>query len=224
LKARFDWVTQPEMLTAATLPVRPERLMHEIGAALPEDACVVADIGTSCLFVAHCLRLSQRHRCYIPMAWSCMGHPLGAALGVRLGSRRPTICIAGDAAFLSQGLELHAAVEQKVSDFVWVVLSNGGHGLVRMGTEAIVGKNHGVEDGTFAFAPNIAAIALAVGASSLTVRHPGELRAALEHAFNCGRPCVVDVQIDPQAKPPMSERIQGLGGPAEATPALRASA
>lgn len=224
LKAKLDWVSEPEMLTAATVPIRPERLMHEIEAALPEDACVVADIGTSCLFVAHCLRLSQRQRCYIPMAWSCMGHPLGAALGVRLGSRCPTICIAGDAAFLSQGLELHAAVEQKVTDFVWVVLSNGGHGLVRMGTEAIVGKDHGVEDGTFAFAPNVAAIAHAVGAASLTVRHPGELRAALAHAFSCGRPCVIDVHVDPHAKPPMAERIQGLGEPNVATTAVRASA
>lgn len=34
---------------------------------------------------------------------SCMGHPLGAALGARLGSGRPTLCVAGDAAFLSQG-------------------------------------------------------------------------------------------------------------------------
>lgn len=224
LKAKFGRVAEPEMLTATASPIRPERLMHEIEAALPKDACVVADIGTSCLFAAHCLRLSHPQRCYIPMVWSCMGHPLGAALGVRLGSRCPTICIAGDAAFLSKGLELHAAVEQKVSDFVWVVLSNGGHGLVRMGTEAIVGKNHGVEDGTFAFAPNIAAIAQAVGAASLTVRHPAELRAALEHAFACGRPCVVDVHVDPQAKPPMAERIQGLGEAAESAAAVRGRA
>ena len=211
LETKHGRVAEPEMLTASTLPIRPERLMHEIEAALPEDACVVADIGTSCLFVAHCLRIVQPQRCYIPMVWSCMGHPLGAALGVRLGSRCPTVCIAGDAAFLSQGLELHAAVEQQVSHFVWVVLSNGGHGLVRLGTEAIVGKGCGVEDGSFAFAPDIAAIARAVGAASLRVTHPGELRAALEHGFTCGRPCVIDVQVDPNAKPPMAERIQGLG-------------
>jgi len=224
LKAKLGRVAEPEMLTASTLPIRPERLMHEIEAVLPEDACVVADIGTSCLFVAHCLRISQPQRCYIPMVWSCMGHPLGAALGVRLGSRCPTICIAGDAAFLSQGLELHAAVEQKVENFVWVVLSNGGHGLVRMGTEGILGKGHGVEDGSFAFTPNIAAIAQAVGAAALTVKHPGELRAALEHGFSCGGPCVIDVHVDPVARPPMAERIQGLGEATEAGAAARLSA
>jgi thiamine pyrophosphate-dependent acetolactate synthase large subunit-like protein len=140
-----------------------------------------------------------------------MGHPIGAALGVRLGSRRPTLCVSGDAAFLSKGLELHAAVEQGVSAFVVVVLSNGGHGLVRLGTAAIVGKGHNVEDGSFAFAPDIAAIARAVGAVAVTVREPNELEAALKYAFACGRPCVLDVYVDPEAQPPMADRIQGLG-------------
>lgn len=211
LKARHARVAEPEMLTASSVPIRPERVMHELEQALPSDAFVVADIGTSCLFVAHCLRLSPPQRSFIPMAWSCMGHPLGASLGIRLGSGRPTLCVAGDAAFLSAGLELHTAVEQKVSEFVWLIISNGGHALVRLGTTAILGENHGVEDGKFAHSPRISAIAAALGAASVTVEQPNELQDALGYAFSCGRPCVVDVRVDPKAMPPMADRIQGLG-------------
>jgi thiamine pyrophosphate-dependent acetolactate synthase large subunit-like protein len=188
--------------------------MHEIQRALPIDACVVADIGTSCLFVAHYLRVSPPQRCYIPMVWSCMGHPLGAALGVRLGSGAPTICVTGDAAFLSKGLELHAAVEQGVSGLVCVVLSNRGHGLVRLGTAAIVGQGHAVEDGTFAFTPDIAAIARAVGARAHCVREADQLAPALADALRGAGPCVVEVHVDPNAAPPMADRIQGLGASA----------
>lgn len=210
LKQSAERVFEPAHAESAARPIRPERLMRELERALPADACVLADIGTSCLFVAHCLRFTPPQRCYLPMAWSCMGHPLGAALGVRLGSGKPTVCVAGDAAFLAKGLELHAAVELGIARFVWVVLSNRGHGLVRAGTAALVNGDRRVEDGTFKVQPDVAAIASAVGAEGIRVVDPNELQAALAHGLGCGRPCVIDVKVDPDAVPPMAERLQGL--------------
>jgi acetolactate synthase-1/2/3 large subunit len=200
---------------AATRPglVRPEQLMNELQRALPRQACVVADIGTSCLFVANHLRLAPPQRCYIPMAWSCMAHPLAASLGVRLGSKLPTVCVTGDAAFLSKGLELHAAVEAGIGGLVWIVLSNGGHGLVRMGMAKLLGENHQVENGTFRIAPNAAEIARAVGALGQRVTALSELPAALASGLSAKLPMVIDVSIDPNVEPPMADRIQGLRTP-----------
>ncbi|HYQ45000.1 MAG TPA: thiamine pyrophosphate-binding protein [Polyangiaceae bacterium] len=202
--------SEEHLLTSEAVPIRPERVMREVEGALPVDACVVADIGTSCLFVAHYLRLQAPQRCYIPMAWSCMGHPLAASIGVRLGSGSPTLCVTGDAAFLAEGLELHAAVEAGVERLVWVVLSNRGHGLVRAGTEMLLGPNHGVEAGDFKTRPDIAGIARAVGADAYLVEHPEALAPALSAAFTGKRPVVVDVRVEPEAVPPMADRIQGL--------------
>lgn len=205
--ARF---ADAESLMSAAVPIRPERVMHEIERALPAGACVVADIGTSCLFVAHYLRLAAPQRCYIPMAWSCMGHPLAASIGVRLGSGFPTLCVTGDAAFLAEGLELHAAVEAGIEQLVWVVLSNRGHGLVRAGTAMLLGSNHGVEAGDFKLQADAAGIARSVGAEGVLVEQPDALAAALSAAFVAKRPTVIDVRVDPEAVPPMADRIQGL--------------
>lgn len=211
-QARF---ADESLLASAAVPIRPERVMCEIERALPKDACVVADIGTSCLFVAHYLRLAPPQRCYIPMAWSCMGHPVAASIGVRLGAQRPTLCVTGDAAFLAEGLELHAAVEAGIGELVWVVLSNRGHGLVRAGTELLLGANHGVEAGDFRACPDIAAIARALGAEAFLIEDPAALAPALQAAFRAGRPALLDVRVDPTAVPPMGERIQGLQASAE---------
>lgn len=205
--SRFD---DPAALASDAVPLRPERVMAEIQAALPDDARVVADIGTSCLFVAHCLRLSPRQRSYIPMAWSCMAHPLAASLGVRLGSQRPTLCVTGDAAFLAKGLELHAAVEAKIGGFVWVVLSNRGHGLVRFGTAKLLGADHGVEAGDFRAGVDAAQIARGVGAEGIVIERPEQLSAALARALAAPGPVLLDVRVDPNAEPPMADRIQGL--------------
>jgi acetolactate synthase-1/2/3 large subunit len=203
-------VVDEAALTSASLPIRPERVMDAIQATLPKDACLVADIGTSCLFAAHYLRLTPPQRCYVPMGWSCMAHPLAASIGVRLASSAPTLCISGDAAFLSKGLELHAAVEAGLSGLVWVVLSNGGHGLVRLGTDMLLGKGHGVESGAFRGLADAARIARAVGAEGYTVSEPSDLEPALCAALAAKVPAVVDVIVDPSAGPPMTDRIQGL--------------
>ena len=205
--ARF---ADPGALSSDALPIRPERVIREVERALPADACVVADIGTSCLYVAHYLKLAAGQRCYIPMAWSCMGHPLAASLGVRLGSGQPTLCITGDAAFLAEGMELHAAVEAGVTQLVWVVLSNRGHGLVRAGTEMLLGPSHGVEAGDFKTLPDAAGIARALGAEAFLVERPEALGTALAAAFSANRPALIDVRVDPAAVPPMADRIQGL--------------
>jgi acetolactate synthase I/II/III large subunit len=205
----------PRVVDAAALrsnarPIRPERLMAEIQTTLPEDARVVADIGTSCLFVGHYLQLAFPQRAYIPMGWSCMAHPLAASIGIRLASDRPTLCVTGDGAFLAKGLELHAAVEARLSKLVWVVLSNRGHGLCRIGNTKLLGENHGVESGAFRVCPDAAAIARAVGARGISVREPSQLQAALCEAWSGEGPVVIDVEVDPEAEPPMADRVQGL--------------
>lgn len=200
-------------------PLRPERVMREIERALPVDACLVADIGTSCLFVAHYVKLNPPQRCYIPMAWSCMAHPLAASLGIRLASQRPTLCVTGDAAFLAKGMELHAAVEERVGNFVCVVLSNRGHGLVRLGTEKLLGANHGVEAGDFRVQPDAAAVARALGATGHVIEHASQLPEALAAALRADGPVVLDVRVEPDAEPPMADRIQGLKNASQAAEA-----
>lgn len=196
--------------TSDEMPIRPERVMTEIARALPSSACVVADIGTSCAFVAQYLKVKPPQRCFIPMGWSAMGHPVAASIGVRLGSKQPTVCITGDAAFLSKGLEIQAALENEVSQLVWVVLNNRGHALVRMGTEALLGPNHGVEAGDFETVVDVAGIARAVGAEARVVEDPRELPDLLWQALRAERPWVLDVRVDPDAAPPVVGRIEQL--------------
>jgi acetolactate synthase-1/2/3 large subunit len=207
---RYSRVEDEDARAGSAMPIRPERVMAEIERVLPRDAHVVADIGTSCLFVAHYLKLRPPQRSYIPMGFSCMAHPLAASIGVRLGSDRPTLCVTGDAAFLSKGLELHAAVESGLDSFVWIVLSNRGHALVRLGTEKLLGANHGVEAGDFRVSPDAAAIARSVGAFGRRVEHPDDLPQALAEALAAKGPALLDVRVEPDAEPPMADRIQGL--------------
>jgi len=213
---QYALVEDPEAGRSQVLPLRPERVISEVQRALPKDAVVVADIGTSCLFVAQYLKIRPPQRCYIPMAWSCMGHPLAASIGVRFGLGRPTLCVTGDAAFLSKGLELHAAVENEVSGLVWVVLSNRGHALVRTGTQLLLGEQHGVEAGDFKKPVDAAGIAKSLGAGARVVERPEDLGPALVEAFAARRPWVIDVRVDPDAVPRMLDRIQGLKAGAEA--------
>jgi thiamine pyrophosphate-dependent acetolactate synthase large subunit-like protein len=56
----------------------------------------------------------------------------------------------------------------------------------------------------------MAQIARGVGAHGTTVERPEQLGPALQEAFAAGRPALIDVRVDPDAEPPMADRIQGL--------------
>ena len=45
-KARTDWYDKyKDALTSDAMPIRPERLMHELSQHVPDDAIVVCDTG-----------------------------------------------------------------------------------------------------------------------------------------------------------------------------------
>src|SRR5207237_9190734 len=51
---------------------------------------------------------------------------------------------------------------------------------------------------------SFAALAEQLGAKGITVKAPSEIGSALDQAFSCGRPCVIDVLTDIEALAPVA--------------------
>lgn len=108
---------------------------------------------------------------------------------------------------LMSALELSMAVQLQLP-VTYVVLNDRGFGMVRHGQR-------------LAGAPSIAheiapvrfdGLARAVGASAFRVRSRREL-ADVPRWFlssDSGGPCLIDVEIDREAVPPMADRVMGL--------------
>jgi len=188
-------------------PIRPERLVAELRALLPDDAVVVADPGTPCPYFSafYELRLPGRHL-ITNRAHGALGYAMAAAMGAQVG--RPgarVVAVMGDGSFGFTAGELET-LQRLGLPVVMVVVSNAAFGWIKAGQRAGFGARYfSVDFGR----TDHAAVAEAFGVKGSRVEDPGQLRATLAAALDHGGPALVDVISQPlhEAQPPVSEWI-----------------
>jgi acetolactate synthase-1/2/3 large subunit len=145
---------------------------------------------------------------FINMGFGCMGHGVAAAIGGKLAApERAVISLTGDAAFAMNGMEVHTAVENDIP-VIWVVMNNGGHGMVRMGEK--VQFHNKFDTSSFHKPLSIFRMAESVGAAAYHAERPGEVERFLREALASKRPSVIEVMVDHDVTPPMGMRLQTL--------------
>lgn len=200
-------------------PIKPQRLMYELGRRLPPATRYFADVGNSMAWAIHYLlpfdrRVAGRRVENVPIfqvstEWASMGWAIGAAVGAaRARSDMPVVCITGDGALLMSGQELTVAVQERLP-MLFIVLNDAALGMVKHGQ-----RLNGAEQVGFELPRvNFADAAQAMGARGHVVRSPADL-AALDLKALCrgDGPVVLDVHVDPAEIPPMSARLKVLRG------------
>ena len=183
------------------VPVRPERVIQEMEAALPEDTLLVSDTGHSGIWTGAMMDLDRSGRTYVRAAGS-LGWGLPAAIGAKCAvPDRPVVCFTGDGGFWYHFGELETAVRYGI-DTVTVVNNNSSMNQETRGIEmAYDGDPPGYELMTFNDV-DFARLAEDLGCFGARVEEPGQIRPALEAALACGRPAVVDVVTDRTVLPP----------------------
>ncbi|MBK8871473.1 MAG: thiamine pyrophosphate-binding protein [Elusimicrobia bacterium] len=190
------------------VPIRPQRVIAEIRRALPANGILFVDIGNVMAWALHYFEVQEPGTFFINMGFGSMGHAVAGVIGGKMAApERPVVALVGDGSFAMNGLEVHTAVENKIP-VVWVVMNNGGHGMVHVG-ESIQFKGK-FNTSLFNHRVDAAGIGEAVGALAFRVERPGEVEEALRKALCSGRPCVIDVRGDPRDRPPLGIRIATL--------------
>ena len=183
------------------VPVRPERVIQEMEAALPEDTLLVSDTGHSGIWTGAMMDLDRSGRTYVRAAGS-LGWGLPAAIGAKCAvPDRPVVCFTGDGGFWYHFGELETAVRYGIAT-VTVVNNNSSMNQETRGIEmAYDGSPPSYELMTFNDV-DFARLAEDLGCFGARVEEPGQIRPALEAALACGRPAVVDVVTDRTVLPP----------------------
>ncbi|RYZ06252.1 MAG: thiamine pyrophosphate-binding protein [Myxococcales bacterium] len=207
----------PRYLVEATTlseasPLKPQRLMTELRRAMPDDALLFVDNGTSIIWGVHYFQVRERDTFFIDLGLASMGSAVAGVVGGGLAAPgRRSVALVGDAAFAMNGFEVHTAVEQKLP-IVWVVLNNNGHGMVHQGDKLMRGRDLGASQ--FVQRVDSAGVARSLGARGVQVSSPVELRQALVEAFRETQlPTVIDAIIDAEElAPTLARRVQTLAG------------
>jgi len=216
-------------LSEAT-PIKPQRLMRDLGRLFPPTTRFLADTGNSVAWATHYLhpldrrvaerRLTGGERKRTPgrrrtsggwlrvtMNFAPMGWAIGGAIGTAAANpEAPVVCITGDGSLLMNGQEISVAVAERQT-IVFVVLNDRALGMVRHGQRLAGAEQIGCELPPTDFA----ALARALGAQAHTIHSPHDLEA-LDFDAICAHPgpTLLDVLVDPEEIPPMSVRMRVL--------------
>ena len=182
----------------AEFPLRPQRILADLRAALPADAVLVTDVGWNKNGVAQCYELPAEGRFITPGGASTMGFGPAAAVGVQIGyPERVVVALVGDGGMSAQLPAIPMAIEQGVP-VIFVVMNNRAHGTIADLETANFGSGYGCEfrdpDG-LPYSPDFAAMARSCGADGYQISAPGDLRTALGEALRRRRPAVLDVPM-----------------------------
>jgi acetolactate synthase-1/2/3 large subunit len=196
LRASEDEKRQAERadFTDERAPLHPMRLYAGLAEVLDRDAIVIGDGGD---FVSYAGRVIETYEpgCWMdPGPFGCLGGGPGQAIGAACAKPGRQICVLlGDGAFGFSGMEFDTLARHGLP-VVGVIGNNGIWALEKHPMEFLYGYSLAAE-----LRPETRydEVAGALGCHTELVREPAELKPALERAFSCGGPALVNVLTDP---------------------------
>jgi acetolactate synthase-1/2/3 large subunit len=185
-------------------PLHPVRVYRELGEVLDRDAIVVGDGGD---FVSYAGRFIDTYQpgCWMdPGPFGCLGAGPGQAIGAKLAHPDRQVCLLlGDGAFGFAGMEFDTMARHGLG-VVGVMGNNGIWALEHHPMKFLYGYSVAAE-----LRPETRYDELveSLGCDGVLVREPGELKPALERAFESGRPTLVNVLTDPEVVYPRKSNL-----------------
>lgn len=223
-------IEESEKYNSQATPIKPQRLMHDLGRLFPPSTRFLADAGNSVAWATHYLNPTDHRICErrqggarhreserrtsnggwlrLTMDFAPMGWAIGGAIGTAAGNPKvPVVCISGDGSMLMNGQEISVAVAEGLT-VIFVILNDHALGMVKHGQRLAGAERIGFE----LPATDFAAMARAMGADGYTIHSPEDMDK-LDIKALCAKkgPSLLDVYIDGEEVPPMNLRMQVLG-------------
>lgn len=177
-------------------PLQPAFLFKTLRDVLPDDTMYTMDAGTLCLQATDNLRYCQPPALFTPLDFGLVGFSYACGLGVKLACPdRTVVSLMGDGGFGMAHSEIGTAVENGINT-VCIVMNNGCWGAEKAYQRDFFGQRYLGAD-----VPNPPYDKLAElwGAAGFRVERAADLASTVQRAIACGRPAIVDVQVDPNA-------------------------
>ena len=195
--ARAEQVAEMEVLAQPSVPIHALHVHKTLLSLIDEDDFLVFDGGDFC----HWGRAYLPAR--TPRTWSyfsglgMLGTAISTAMAVKLAHPdRRAIVVSGDGAFGFNALEYDTAVRHGIA--ITTVLGNDASwGIDRQIQLQVYGK----PVATDLLPVRYDRLVESLGGEGLNVQDPSDLPSALDRALNCGRPSLVNIEVQRAISP-----------------------
>jgi acetolactate synthase I/II/III large subunit len=181
-----------EKAEEARYPLIPQRIVHDVRQAMPEDGIVCLDNGMYKIWFARNYRTRVANTLLLDNALATMGAGLPSAImAAMLYPTRRVLAVCGDGGFMMNSQELETAVRVGVN-LVVLILQDDAYGMIRWKQGVDGFPDFGMTFGN----PDFVTYAKAYGLSGARVDSADALAPTLERAFAKGGIHVIAVPVD----------------------------
>jgi len=184
-------------------PMRPERILADLRAAVPRDSILCTDVGWNKNGMAQQYPIYTPGSVFTPGGFATMGFGSPAALGAKVAlPDKVVVALIGDGGFGQNPAVLATAFEDDIA-VIWVIMNNCAFGTIAGLEKAHYGTTFGTvfeKDGK-PWSPDYAAIARAYGVEGVKIKSAAEFKPALLRAIKAKRPFVIDAYMQNEPVP-----------------------
>jgi len=178
------------------MPIKPQKVMYELGRALDERAYVTTEVGQNQMWAAHLLKIKHAHHFITSGGFGTMGFGFPASLGVKYAHRENQVVnIAGDGSIQMNFHEFATAMNEDLPVMI-CLMNNGWLGMVKQWQKLFNDKRYSGTD--LHLNPDFVALAKAFGAGGIKIERPSEIREAFQNGLRSDVPILIDIHVDPE--------------------------
>jgi acetolactate synthase I/II/III large subunit len=177
---------------SSSFPIKPQRLVRDVRAAMPEDGIIALDNGMFKIWFARNYPAYRPNTVLLDNALATMGAGLPSALAAALlYPKRKVVAVCGDGGFMMNSQEIETAQRLGVNLTVLIVRDDG-YGMIRWKQQSMGFSDFGLDFKN----PDFVAYAAAYGAHGQRIERTDDFLPTLKHALDTPGVHVLDVPID----------------------------
>jgi thiamine pyrophosphate-dependent acetolactate synthase large subunit-like protein len=171
--------------------ISPADALSSIRSNTPPETIVTTDVGSHKIFTSLNWRALEPNTFFVSNGLSVMGFGIASAIAAARATRKPTVCITGDAGLAMVIGELALAIELDLPVIV-VVMNDSALDLIRFAQT----KRDLQVFGTEFINPNYELVARGYGFAYARIDNKNECDAAVAKAVAERKPTLLEVMID----------------------------
>jgi acetolactate synthase-1/2/3 large subunit len=189
-----------------SFPILPQKIVHDLRAALAPDDIVICDVGAHKMWLARLFQAERPNTCIISNGFAAMGIAVPGAVAASLVyPERTVVAVTGDAGFLLNSQELETAVRLGLN-FVVLIWNDSSYGLIEWKQMCQLGRSSCVRFGN----PDFVQYARSFGAEAFRVEQADGLENILRKAVMRKGVTVIDCPVDYRENLLLTERLGAL--------------
>lgn len=173
-------------------PVKPQKIIHDLRAALDDKDIVVCDVGAHKMWMARMYNAQAPNTCIISNGFASMGIALPGAMAAKLAiPEQVAVAVTGDAGFLMNCQEIETAVRLNLA-LVILVWNDQEYGLIKWKQLNQFGRESHIKFAN----PDFVKFAESFGAKGYRIEHTEDLLPTLKQAIEDKCVVIIDCPVD----------------------------